>query len=150
MKYTTQLAIVLLGTAFILACSQDSPEPVDTLRPSIQVISPKTNDSLQTGEQLILKAIFEDDQELGVYKINIHENGDDHSHSRRSASPFSLEKTFELKGRRAEVSDTLAIPEDAEHGEYHLTIEAIDRAGNATNFADGSSKQITIFIHGEE
>jgi hypothetical protein len=146
MRFSSKAALFSLLTVFSASCTDDNPEAKDTTSPSIQVVNPSENSTFARGGAIHFEAIFEDETELATYNITIHENDDAHSHARRAASAFSFDRSFNISGKRAVVNQTIDIPADAETGAYHFIIKAIDKAGNATSFSDGSTKEIDILI----
>ncbi|GAA4444578.1 DUF4625 domain-containing protein [Ravibacter arvi] len=145
MKHLVAFCIPFL-VALQFSCKNDDPAVTDKEPPVITVEKPVMEASYTAGSQISFEAVIEDNQELAVYQIEIHDDHDGHSHGRMAASPFSYRKSFQLTGKKATVTETIAIPADAAPGEYHFIVTAIDKANNATNFADGSTKEIHIEI----
>lgn len=116
-----------VATVGFTACKkEDAP---DVQRPVITVISP-ASDHLDkgAGDTLNLQALITDDVELLNAKIDIHKAGD-HSH-RVTGEGWEWAKVYVISGKEATLTETITIPADAELGDYHITFEATDKAGN--------------------
>lgn len=116
------------------ACSDDD---ADTSKPMIQLHEPEDGDSLKIGDDIHFEADFSDNEELGSYLVEIHNNFDGHGHKLKSASstdtePFSFKKSYDLNGlRNSHVHHhDIAISENATPGEYHFVVYCTDAAGN--------------------
>ena len=142
------LGLGILAIMVLVACEDD--EPIDITAPTITMEEPVMGEQIEAGGTIHFDALFEDDVELATFSINIHNNFDGHSHGRIEVTPFEFNESFTLTGRSDDVHEDIAIATDATAGPYHLTVEAIDAAGNSTTFADGSSKEAEIWITNEE
>lgn len=110
---------------------------------------------LTGGEQLSIDAIFEDDNSLSQYKIDIHNNFDCHGHGGGSApsivvpsvqnqtEDWTVLDIFELSGTSSSASRTLNVPENVTAGNYHFHVQVIDEAGNDSPFSNFVSLKIT-------
>lgn len=137
--------------------SCDDLELIDTNRPSIEVKVPVWGDYLQAGEQVLFEATFTDDLELATYNIEIHENFTGHTHGRiavtkddPSLSKWSFKQSFTIPDGlilfQAVLDEEIGMPTNTMAGPYHFIVQAIDLAGNATNFQDGSAVELEIYI----
>ncbi len=142
------LSLGLLSILILVACEDD--EPIDITAPTIDMEEPVTGEQIEAGGTIHFDALFEDDVELATFSISIHDNFDGHSHGRIEVTPFEFNQSYTLTGRSDDVHEDISVSEDATAGPYHLTVEAIDAAGNSTTFADGSSKEAEIWIINEE
>lgn len=131
------LSVVLCFSFY--ACSEDD---ADTTKPVIMLDEPEDGDSLRIGESVHFEADFSDDEALGSYLIEIHNNFDGHNHkvsSTRSEEtvPFSLKKSYDLSNlRNTHVHHhDIVIPENATPGAYHLVVYCTDAAGNQSMVA---------------
>ena len=138
------LGLGLSGMLFLVACEGD--EPIDITAPTITMEEPVNGEQFEAGGTIPFDALFEDDVELATFNIAIHNNFDGHGHGRIEVEPFDFSQSFTLTGKSEDVHEDIAVAADATAGPYHLTVEAIDAAGNATSFADGSSKELEIWI----
>ena len=117
------LPILFLGIA-LSGCGKDE----DTEPPQITVNTPQDHAHFHPGGHFHVRADFTDNEELAQWKIDIHDNHDGHSH--KVAHGWSVIRTGELSGKADSIDEVINIPEDAEHGDYHLLVFAIDAAGN--------------------
>lgn len=140
--------IGLLLFVFLMACEGD--ELVDVTAPTITIEEPEFGESFAAGGAIHFDALFEDDEALATYNLTIHDDFDGHSHGRVAVSAFAFDQSFDLSGKSADIHQEIDVSNDATAGPYHFIVEAIDAAGNATTFADGSSKEIVIWITNEE
>lgn len=134
MKKKSLLLVVpfVMGYSFS-ACSDDD---ADTTKPEIQLHEPEDGDSLLIGDNVHFEADFTDNEELGSYLIEIHNNFDGHGHKasamRASDEAFSFKRSYDLVGlRNSHVHHhDITIPENATPGAYHLVVYCTDAAGN--------------------
>ena len=144
------LIAMLFGSVILFTSCNDDNDPVDVTAPTITMEEPVYGEMIEAGGTLHFDALFEDDVQLATFNIDIHENFDGHAHGRIAVAPFVYEQSFPLTGLLDDVHEDIEISSDATAGPYHLTVEAIDAAGNSTTFADGSSKEVEIWITNEE
>jgi hypothetical protein len=118
---------VVSGTLFTSCSKEETP---DTQKPVITVTSP-AGDHLDKapGDTLNLAALLTDNTELLNAKIDIHVAGD-HGH-KVTGEGWEWAKVYTIGGLEHTLSETVVIPADAEIGDYHITFEATDKAGNA-------------------
>lgn len=133
------LSVVLCFSFY--ACSEDD---ADTTKPVIMLDEPEDGDSLRIGESVHFEADFSDDEALGSYLIEIHNNFDGHNHKVSSSQtrseetvPFSLKKSYDLSNlRNTHVHHhDIVIPENTTPGAYHLVVYCTDAAGNQSMVA---------------
>ncbi|ASB49827.1 DUF4625 domain-containing protein [Alkalitalea saponilacus] len=142
MKKLKYILPVLFAFTIFIACSDD--DDVDTTPPVIEIVSPDDHAHFHPGETIHLHAIITDDTELATWKIDIHYNSDGHTHSQiitlkhgdhdhhHGEKEWHLHKDGLIEGnvKVYELELDLIVPEDAKHGEYHLGVFAVDKAGN--------------------
>lgn len=133
---------------FLVGC--EDGETVDITAPMITIVEPGAGEAFAAGGEIHFDALFEDDEELATFNLTIHNNFDSHGHGRVSVTAFDFNHSFPLTGKMDDVHEDIEIPADATAGPYHFIVEAIDAAGNSTTFADGSSKELEIWITNEE
>lgn len=118
---------------FVTSCSE-SDEDLDTVKPVIELKTPKDHQEHEFGGKIELIATLTDNVELGSYKIDIHSEGEGGHHEHRIASTaweFSDQGT--LSGKKFDLIKTIPIPEgNFTEGHYHLGIIVTDKAGNET------------------
>jgi hypothetical protein len=141
--------LVLLISSF--SCSdddEDDQKPVIDL--SFDGAFPINCDTLYFGDTFYFKASFSDNEELGSYSLDIHNNFNHHSHSteaglvecsldpvKESKNPFRYIDTFSiLEGNNGEyeTSSPIKIPDEGdkgafEGGDYHFFISVTDKTG---------------------
>ena len=127
------LAISLVTGYLFSACSDDD---ADTTKPEIQLHEPENGDSLLIGANVHFEADFSDNETLGSYLVEIHNNFDGHDHktsaTRADGEAFSFKKSYDLGGlRNSHVHHhDIVIPDNATPGAYHLVVYCTDAAGN--------------------
>jgi hypothetical protein len=149
--------LLFLSALFVLlislfSCSDD--DDVDDQKPVIDLsfdgAFPTNCDTLYFGETFYFKAFFSDNEELGSYSIDIHNNFDHHSHSteaglvecsldpvKTSENPFLYIEKFSFpEGNKGEheTSRPIKIPDEGEKGafeggDYHFFISVTDKTG---------------------
>lgn len=122
------LSLALLAASMSLVACDEEQVP-DTQRPVITVTSP-ASDHLDKGQgdTMSLAALLVDNIDLLNAKIDIHKAGD-HSH-RISGEGWEWAKVYTINGKEFNLTENVIIPADADTGEYHVTFEGTDRAGN--------------------
>ena len=89
---------------------------------------------VSTDSVLTINLLFEDNQALSQYKIDVHDNFDCHVHER--SAPWKILKIVDLEGKSVEVSESFTVPEDASVGNYHFLVLCLDAAGNEADFVE--------------
>ena len=97
------------------------------------------------GSVISFKALFTDNQQLGGYSINIHNNFDHHSHDTEvdectmdpikvPVNPWSGTFTYTIPTGSSEylAEQQLTIPNDIDTGDYHFMIQLTNAQGWAT------------------
>lgn len=148
------------GLIFLSGCFLTGGNPVDLSAPSIELHLPAPDDSLSAGAFVSFEAILKDDLELGSYSIDIHDNLDNHGHGRiaeiaqdPSLVRWSFKRNYTIPEGLilfvAAHDDDIEIPPNALAGPYDFIIQAVDQAGNATNYQDGSNVTFGIYVTNE-
>lgn len=139
----TRFGLWFLVAAMGAGCGQDT----DNTAPTVSLTSltpaaitadvcgaPADNVVPITGGQSIEIAFAAtDDEALGQYKIDIHDDFDCHGHEgERSALPavFTLQDIVDISGTSQNVSRSIVIPADVRAGNYHFQVSLLDAAGN--------------------
>lgn len=134
------LSVLLL----LVSCSQE--EDHDMEKPEINMSGasafPLTCEVVYRGESFTFKALFTDNEELGNYNIEIHNNFDHHSHStddvdcepdeeKKPVKPFIYSKDFSIPSGSTsyEAQNSILVPEDVDTGDYHFMIRLTDKSG---------------------
>lgn len=141
--------IILYGLIclFLLGCSNDDDDKnLDMEKPSIDMSSvnafPQNCVILYRGESFSFRAIFRDNQELGNYNIEIHNNFDHHSHStdnvecelepkKTPIKAFVYNQDFSIPFGKTEfeANNDILIPADVDTGDYHFMVRVTDKSG---------------------
>ena len=158
MKHYTIYSIMLLCA--LSACSgSDDEEQKDMQQPVISsegiIANPIDCQVYHRGEVIPFHYVMTDNQELGAYNIEIHNNFDHHSHSTEAddhdhdhemgecddddehehehsegkAWIYNQDFTIPAGQRRYDAHHDIQIPADAAPGDYHFMIRLTDRAG---------------------
>lgn len=122
------------------------PEPVEELICGTQ---DPTVFLLTGGDQLSFEVIFEDNEALSQYKVDIHNNFDCHGHGGGSAPSIAVPNVDNLtvdwtvldigdiSGMSSHVTRIYNVPDNVTAGNYHYHIQVVDESGNdnpAANF----------------
>ena len=137
-------AILLLCA--LTACGSDDDEQRDMQQPAIsdQGITANPIDCQQyhRGEVIPFHYLMLDDQELGAYNIEIHNNFDHHTHStsatectieaqKQPVKPWVYNQDFAIPAGQQQYTARIdiPIPADIDPGDYHFMVRLTDRAG---------------------
>ena len=140
------LYLITVISLILTACGDKNDETKDMQRPSITdkgtEVSPANCQSFKRGDNLPFRYVFTDNQELGAYNIEIHNNFTHHSHStahedcdhspeKNPVKPWVYNQDFTIPQNSTEYTANLSItiPEDIDAGDYHFMIRLTDRAG---------------------
>jgi hypothetical protein len=115
----------------------------DTTKPVINLEEPADGDTLQIGNSVHFEGKFSDNEALASYRVNIHDNFDDHG-SHRSATeeevvPFAFDSIWPISGKEMPFHHhDIKIPETNKEGKayaegnYHFIVHCTDAAGNVS------------------
>lgn len=149
MKKIKIVFVSLIGMMLVNACSSDDSSSNDTTKPTIDLTIaggfPTSCATVTRGTSIPFKALFKDNEELGSYSINIHQNFDHHSHDtevdacefdpiKTPINPWVKTLTFEIPANVSEFTATqqIDIPADIQPGDYHFMIQLTDANGWAS------------------
>ena len=145
MKQNIIYSIMLLCA--LCACSgSDDEEQKDMQQPVISdqgiVANPIDCQQYHRGDIIPFHYVMTDNEELGNYNIEIHNNFDHHTHSTTAAEcPMDAQKqpqnpwvynrdyTIPTGQRQYDARVDIQIPADIDPGDYHFMIRLTDRAG---------------------
>lgn len=122
--------ILALALVAFSACEKDSDS--DTTKPVIAIETPTNDQEFAPGDAIPFKGSITDNEELSSFKVDIHW-GADHDHG-KLASQWDHEQTWSISGTLFEFDESITIPGDADHGEYHMIVYATDKSGNEAEF----------------
>jgi hypothetical protein len=121
------LFVAILALGFTACKKEETP---DLTKPVISVTQPAADHmDLTQGATFTIQATLTDDVALSQWKFDIH-SADGHTH-RIMAGEWELTETGAAADKSYIFSKTLTVPADALLGDYHFTLEATDKAGNA-------------------
>lgn len=143
-------AFLLLSSLWLVACDPKNDDPLDITAPSIEIDHPDHGETFAAGGTIGLEIEIEDEVSVSSANVAVHSAADGHGHARTLATPFTFNKNYSLSGRDVEIRENISINADATAGPYHLVVSAIDEKGNATSFANGSTKEVEIWISNPE
>ena len=124
---------VLWTVLFILLFSSCTKR--DRERPLVQLIGVADTIKAFTGDTLILQLYFRDNEKLSQFKIDIHDNFDEHSHPKiYRARPWSKIIIKNLSGREQTITEKIPVFDSAAAGPYHIIVRAADASGNESEF----------------
>lgn len=142
MKKTILSAMLLCA---LCACSSDDDDEKDMTQPEIvaaDTASPLECDTYHKGGKIPFRYLFKDNQELGSYNIEIHNNFDHHTHStsavecsldavKETQKPWVFNRDFSIpEGQKSyDASMEIDVPADIDAGDYHFMVRLTDKAG---------------------
>lgn len=132
----------------MVACSSNDDVVKDTQLPTITdqgiTANPVDCQVYNRGDVIPFRYRFTDNEELGNYNIEIHNNFDHHTHGtqgkscdldeteRNAKNAFYYNQDFSIpRGSKAyDASQEIQIPATVEPGDYHFVIRVTDQTGN--------------------
>ncbi|WP_430813752.1 DUF4625 domain-containing protein [Carboxylicivirga sp. RSCT41] len=145
---------IFIFAAIMVLFSCDSDTEIDKEKPVIHTdfinAFPSYCDTIYFGETFNLRALFSDNEELGAYSIDIHNNFDHHSHGfnieecelgpkKEPVNPFVFLEDYEIPAGQNEYEVYLPMTISSENGEglfdegdYHFQINLTDKEGWST------------------
>lgn len=140
--------LIFIAT-ILVACGGNDPE-VDTTYPEVDMkfseAFPAACQVLERGQTYTFKMRFTDNQELGSYSLDIHNNFNHHTHNtdetehcdeepiKTAVNAFTYIRDYAIPTGTREymATATVSVPNDVDTGDYHLSIKLTDQAGWAT------------------
>jgi hypothetical protein len=148
---TSLIATMLLVLFMISYSCSDDDDDVDKQNPVIDLSSsnafPNNCDTLYFGESFDFKVFLSDNEALGSYSIDIHNNFDHHSHSteveecnlddkKEPVNPYLFIQEFSIpeSPKEYETNRPIEIPDGDgkgafDEGDYHFFISVTDKTG---------------------
>jgi len=135
------LFLFITFSILLTACTEPN---IDISNPtiSIQNISPNPISGLVCGamednviyvksaETITFDFLFEDNEALSQYKIDIHNNFDCHGHRGPMTEDWNLQQIKDLTGQSINLSTPITVPSNVTAGSYHCSVLLLDEAGN--------------------
>lgn len=138
MKRFIMLPVVMFAVIFI-GCKKEDDHPQDPLvddnqKPVVIIEAPSDGSVHIGGNSLNIKLLITDNINLSQYKIEIHNAFDGHSHGKMMTSlPFAWDTIVNVGGTITNPTFSIPLPADIAAGNYHITAQAIDAAGYASD-----------------
>ena len=149
MKYLSLMMAVFCSLSLgFTSCSDDDEDEAgrDMTYPEISsegiVASPVDCEVYRRGQVIAFNYVFTDNQELGAYNLEIHDNFDHHTdgtstsdcpkeEEREPVKPwhFIYDGTIPAGQRSYTARVDISIPTDIDTGDYHFMIRLTDRTG---------------------
>lgn len=128
---TRKLSLLIFTTTVVIsACKKP-----DDIKPTFTVESPVDSAAYTRGSAMSFKAVFKDNEDLSQYKIDIHDDIDNHGHNKTDSTVTWSEMLIgDLTGQEQTVTRSISIPVDAKTGPYHFLVKCTDAAGNEASF----------------
>lgn len=146
MKKIAQLSLVFISLFVIASCSDD--DTVDTVKPTIEIITPTVHQEVEPGSSFTFKANLTDAAGLASYKIEVHaaEDGHEHKSNKMFAKYFEYTTVKEVPSKAASytVEEVISVGADVAEAHYHVGITVLDVNGNQ------NQQFIEIFIGHED
>lgn len=135
-----------LGLAIFGGCSKDKKAEVDIEYPVIDISGvdafPVQCSEVKRGDTIRFICDFSDNEALGSFSVDIHNNFDHHSHStevndcgmdpvKTAVHPFLYLKSFTIPAGRSayKTAVDIPVPENIDGGDYHFMIMLTDQEG---------------------
>ncbi|WP_407264544.1 DUF4625 domain-containing protein [Tenacibaculum maritimum] len=147
MELITKKTVITSSLLVMLffSCTKGEKQ-IDEVKPSIDLsfasAFPKSCAKIKKGGLLHFKARFTDNEALGSYAIDIHNNFDHHTHDNYEIQcdlgpkklpkrPFIYMKNFSIQGtvKSYEAAVSIPIPNAIDVGDYHFEIRVTDQTG---------------------
>lgn len=143
MKPVLPFFVILLLLTLFISCDKQAK---DDVYPEIKMDCcggfPLNCDEVDRGSSFTFVAQFSDNEELGAFSLDIHNNFDHHTHStdpvpcelepiKDPVNPFRLIKEYPIpSGMTSHLAEVeINIPADVDPGDYHLMVRLTDKAG---------------------
>lgn len=147
MIHASIIGLCLTTILLTNACSSDEPGglPQDVEKPVIadgDVPNPIDCQIYHRGESIPLRYTFTDNQELGNFNVEVHNNFDHHTHSTSASEcelapikspvhPWVFNQDYTIPdGRKTYATEIdIPIPSNIDTGDYHFMLRLTDKAG---------------------
>ncbi|PLX19146.1 MAG: hypothetical protein C0599_11280 [Salinivirgaceae bacterium] len=144
MRISEILIFIVFLVVSLSGCKKN--DDTDQTPPTIDISAidafPKHCDTLYRGETFTFIATFTDNEGLGSYSLDIHNNFDHHSHTtelqecelwpvQTPINPYFLIEGYEIPNAPQTITTHLeiTIPIDIDQGDYHFMIRVVDVNG---------------------
>ena len=144
MKIFRLIIVIMLIAPAMSSCEKD--DDTDQTAPTIDLSAedafPQQCDTLYRGETFTFIATFTDNEGLGSYSLDVHNNFDHHSHTteveecdpwpvQTPVNPYLLIEGYDISDAPQTFTTQLeiTIPDDVDQGDYHFMIRVVDING---------------------
>lgn len=138
--------MLLLAMPLAVSCEDEEKGHADQEYPKFvekgQIVMPTDCQVYKRGEVIPFTQLFTDNEELGNYNIEIHNNFDHHTHGTTHAEcqmdakkdpvkPWIYNQSFSIPAGQKQflAKHDIKIPEDVDTGDYHFMIRLTDKVG---------------------
>lgn len=151
-----KIGLIIASAVFVCFLASCDDDETDTEKPvidlTIQDAFPLNGDTLYFGEAFTLKMRFSDNQELGSYSVDLHNNFNHHSHStevdevaldpvKTPVNPYTLIQDYTLPSEitiyetalEIEIPDSNSDGVKYDDGDYHFMVSLTDHEGWSVN-----------------
>jgi len=144
MRYNIFSLILLCALCTLSSCGSDDEKDVTYPVISSQgiVANPVECQQYRRGDVIPFNYLFTDDQELGSFNIEVHNNFDHHTHSgsatecpmdekKDAVNPWIYNQDYTIPSglQSYNAKFDIPIPSDIDTGDYHFMIRLTDHAG---------------------
>ena len=122
-----------------ISCEKDEAEStktvIDTEAPVLSLSSPVQNNSQYSGSNLLIEGLCFDNKSLKIFKYSLTDNIG-------NSFPFSVNGSFNISGSSTSLSENISLPDNLFIGQYNLSCNCEDEAGNISNSIERSFEVI--------
>ena len=135
---------VIFCLVIFLSFSACDDESGDNIPPIIFLLEPEEGAELRIGSDIHFDMELSDNEMLLSYKVEIHNNFDNHGHEKftlktttMETTAFHFQKSWDVSGQKKAAihHHEIVIPDNATPGNYHLMVYCTDAAGNESHVA---------------
>lgn len=126
--YRFLTALLMLA---LVACRKSDIVPPAVTGVSVNGENQEQILDVNPGDTLIIRAIIDDNTELGQFKIDIHHDFDGHSH-KSTMTRYAEIRIKNISGLNYNLEEMFIIPDTTASGIYHGTIQSLDAEGNVS------------------
>jgi len=137
MKTKIFLSIVLLFSVVSFSFASSGEE--DTVKPVINLMAPADGSMVRIGADVHFDMELTDDQMLASYRVEIHDNYNNHDHADGPETPQGrrvvFDRTWDISGQKTIRlhHHQIIIPATSKVGPYHFVVYCTDAAGNESS-----------------
>ncbi len=138
MKILNYTLAIILSLAIFSCGSDDKKDDVDNKKPAISITSPTVSTEVEAEHNLDVKITVTDNVDLASYVLKVAFKGAKNGVKVTKEFSFNSEEDKDadgkalplISGKSSEIAFPMFIPKNAKGGEYVLSLEVLDKAGN--------------------